>query len=96
MDIGRNLAVIVDPGQIGIAWGIDALKADTGNLAVGSNGGYRLVELRGKGMCRIDHQTDLVGMDERRHRLGIHRPVDMPAMLQREVLLARLRAIEEW
>ena len=51
------------------------------------------MESRSKGMGSIDYQTDLVLTAEQLHRLGIKSSILSDAMMQDDVLLARLRAV---
>ena len=93
-DVTRHLGVVVYPSERGIARGIDAVVADDGNLQVLGYLDDGLVELRGEGMGGIDEQTDGMVLTESQHRLGIEGTVQTCAVMEGDVLLACLRAVE--
>ena len=49
----------------------------------------------GKRMGSIDQESDVMLLAERCHRLLIHGAIDADAMMERHLLLARLRAVVE-
>ena len=93
-DVAGYLAVVVEPFQAGVSLRIDAFVADDGDPAFGGYVEDGLVEAVSEGVGCIDDEADVAGTAEGLHGFGIERSVDASAMLQREVLLARLRAVK--
>ena len=78
------------------ALGEDTLEANGRQMQCLGHACHRLVQLCGKGMGGIHDESYAVMGAERPHGLAIHSTVYAHAVVQRHVLFARLRAIEEW
>ena len=92
-DVAGHLVVVLNPGKAGVALGIDALKANDGQPQPCGHMSHRLVQLAGKGMGGIHQQPYGMLTAEGGHRLRVHGAVEPSSMVQRQLLLSRLRRV---
>ena len=93
MDVVRNVVVVVEPGDVAGAGRVDALVADDRQVHRLSHVVDRQVKCSGERMGGVDDQADAMIVAEGSHGLIVHGPVDADAVMRRQVLFARLRAV---
>ena len=94
MDVAWYLGVVVNPGDGRVAWRVDAFKAYYGQRECAGSLGNGLVQQCCKGVGGIHYHPDAVLGAKVHHCCLIECAVYAHTMLQRDVLLAGLCAVE--